>query len=67
MITQNLEDFTAKRPFEVLELAHSSALNAYQKKKGPKAFESALSLFQLESRLRKTMQYIGAMILNDEE
>ena len=65
-ITQNLEDFKAKRPFDVLELNNPSVLNSYQKKNSLKAFESPLRLLHLESRLRKTMQYIETMSINDE-
>lgn len=61
MLTQNLENFKSNRPFDVLELDNSSVLNYYKKKNNLEAFSSPFSLFQLESRLRKTLKYIEQM------
>ncbi len=60
-LTQDLKSFTTKRPFQVLELDNPSVLNYYQKKNNLDAFSSPFSLFQLESRLRKTLKYIEQM------
>ena len=66
MITQNLEDFKAKRPFEVLELDNLSVLNYYHKKNKQQAFSSPFSLVQFESRLRKMLKYIEQMKENEK-
>lgn len=66
LITQDLGDFKAKRPFEVLELDNLSVLNYYHKKNKQQAFFSPFSLFQFESRLRKTLKYIEQMKENEK-
>lgn len=64
-LTNDLQSFTMKRPFQVTELDNPSVLKYYQKKSHLEAFTSALSLFQFESRLRKTLKYIETMNDND--
>lgn len=66
-LTQNLESFTMKQPFQVLELDNPSVLNYYQKKNNLEVFSSPFSLFQLESRLRKTLKYIEQMKDDDDD
>jgi hypothetical protein len=64
---ETLEVFTTKRPFQVLELDNPSVLNYYKKKNNLEAFSSSFSLFQFESRLRKTLKYIEQMKEKDEK
>ena len=66
MITQDINDFKAKRPFEVLELDNLSVLNYYHKKNKQSAFSSPFSLVQFESRLRKMLKYIEQMKENEK-
>ena len=66
-LTKDLESFTMKRPFQVLELDNPSVLNYYQKKNNLEAFSSSFSLFQFESRLRKTLKYIEHLKENEDD